>query len=46
MHKNTIDWYRQVHITLDAPLAEKRWATAEAIAKDLSRARIIALLSA
>lgn len=44
MHKNTIDWYRQVHITLDAPLAEKRWATAEAIAKDLSRARIIALL--
>jgi hypothetical protein len=44
VHKHTIDWYRQTNITLDAATAEKRWATAEAVAKTLSRASAIELL--
>lgn len=45
MHKHTTDWYRQIFLTPDAALAEKRWATAEAVAKKLPPARIIELLS-
>lgn len=44
MHKHTIDWYLQLNITSDAPIATKRWGTAEALAKTLTRARIIELL--
>lgn len=44
MHKNTINWYLQVTITPDAALAEKRWTTATAVTKKLSRYYIIELL--
>lgn len=44
MHKHTIDWIRQVELTADTALAEKRWGTAEKIAKKLNRARVIELL--
>jgi len=44
MHKHTIDWLRQVNLTPDTALAEKRWATAEALAENVARARIIDLL--
>lgn len=44
MHKHTIDWLRQIEITCDAALAEKRSETAEKVAKKLTRARIVQLL--
>jgi len=44
MHKHTIDWYRQINLTSDATLAQKRWDTAEAVTKTLTRARVIELL--
>lgn len=44
MHKHTIDWYLQLNLTSDAVLAQKRWDTAEALAKTLSRTRVIELL--
>lgn len=44
MHNHTIDWYRQILLTPDAELANKRWETAQTVAKKLSRARIIDLL--
>src|SRR5437870_2132825 len=44
MHKHTIDWYLQVNLTSDAVLAQKRWDTAEALTKTLSRSCVIELL--
>jgi len=44
MHKHTIDWIRQVDLTANAALAEKRWGVAEKTAKKLNRARVIELL--
>ena len=47
MHKHTIDWLRQVHITgspADTSLAERRWTMAEKWTEDLTRARVIELL--
>ncbi len=44
MHKHAIDWYTQVHLVSDATRVQKRWSTAEIVAKTLSRARVIDLL--
>jgi hypothetical protein len=44
VHTHTIDWYLQLNLTCDAALAQKRSATAEAVAKKITRARVIELL--
>jgi hypothetical protein len=44
MHKHAIDWLRQLSLTADAALAEKRWNAAATVAKTRSRARLIELL--
>lgn len=44
MHNHTIDWYRQLNLTPDALVAQKRWETAVALGKKLSRTRVIELL--
>jgi len=44
MHKDTIDWYRQLNLTSDATLAAKRWDTANKVAEKLTRTRIVELL--
>jgi GTPase-associated system helical domain len=44
VHKHTIDWYLQLNLTSDATLAQKRWDTAETLAKTLTRTRVIELL--
>lgn len=43
-HKYTIDWLRQTNITADDALADKRWASAVAVAQDLSAADAVELL--
>ncbi|WP_395751680.1 GTPase-associated system all-helical protein GASH [Prosthecobacter sp.] len=44
MHKHTIDWFRQINITADQALAQRRWSAAEAVAKKVSRPSIVGLL--
>src|SRR2546425_8923368 len=44
MHKHTVDWLRQLSLTADAALAEKRWRAAETVARELGRSRLIELL--
>jgi hypothetical protein len=44
VHKHTIDWYLRLNITIDATLAKKRSDTADALAKTLTRARVIEIL--
>ena len=44
MHKDTIDWLRQIYLKADGTLAKKQWQTAEKLAKNLTRKRIIELL--
>jgi hypothetical protein len=44
MHPHLIDWFRNIHITLDSALAERRWKTAQQYATKLSRGSLLALL--
>jgi len=44
MHPHTIDWLRNVEITADSALAQKRWGMAEKYGADLTRQQIINLV--
>ncbi len=44
MHKHAIDWYAQLHLKSDVALVQKRWSTAETVAENLPRPRVIELL--
>ncbi len=44
MHRNTTDWYRQIHLKPDSALAASRWNTAKSFSEKLNRDSVLGMI--